>query len=68
MQITKAKKDSQCLFPLLGSALKKAVADKYFISSFCDNILSTNNYIAKLLLEKSFAQHFCTQKLFVKCW
>jgi len=27
MQITKAKKDSQCLFPLLGSALKKAVAE-----------------------------------------
>jgi len=34
----------------------------HFMSSFCSNILSTKNYKAKLILEKSWAKHFCTKR------
>ncbi len=41
---------------------------KYFMSSFCANILSPKNYKAKLQVEKNCAKHNCTKKLGVKCW
>ncbi len=38
------------------------------MSSFCANFLSTNNYKPKLQAHKSYAKHFGTRKLLIKCW
>jgi len=37
-------------------------------TSFCANMLSTKNYKAKLLVEKSQKKHFGMKKLLVKSW
>jgi len=41
---------------------------QHLTSSFFADILSTENYQAKLQLEKSFKKHFHTKKVCIKCW
>ncbi len=42
---------------------------QHFMSTFCTYILLSNNYKAKLLLEKICTKHFHTKKnVLMKCW